>query len=63
MRRPIPLLTLLRVVQRLQGRVRKRCRVQKRGWRPSLDELLLDPDRGSVLAEQQHEEDAELQAA
>jgi len=70
-RRQIPLLALLLpvvaevvlVLQRLQGRVRKRCRVQKRGRRPSLYELLLDLDRGSVLAEQQYEEDAELQAA
>lgn len=51
------------VLRRLQVRIQKRCRVQKRGRRPSLYELLLDPDRGSILAEQQHEEETELRAA
>lgn len=51
------------VLQRLQRRMQKRCRVQKRGRRPSLYELLLDPDRGNALAEQQHEEETELRAA
>lgn len=51
------------VLQRLHRRMQKRCRVQKRGRRPSLYELLLDPDRGSILAEQQQEDEMELRAA
>jgi hypothetical protein len=41
----------------------KRCRVQKRGHRPSLRELLLDPDQGCFLTEQQSEEEIDLRAA
>jgi hypothetical protein len=70
-RSQIPVLALLLpmvaevalVLQRRQRRVQKRCRVQKRGRRPSLCGLLLDSDRGSVLAEQKHEEETELRAA
>jgi len=54
---------LVAVLQRLQVRIQKRCRVQKRGQRPSLRELLLDPDRGSTLAEQLDEEETNLLAA
>ena len=51
------------VLRRLQTRMQKHCRVQKRGRRPSLYELLLDPDGGSVLTEQQYEEETELRVA
>lgn len=66
---PVPALLLQAVselvvlLQRLQTRMEKRCRVQKRGHRPSLRELLLDPDRGCFLAEQQPEEEIDLRAA
>lgn len=71
LRRQIPVLALLLhtvselvvLLQRLQTRMEKRCRVQKRGRRPSLRELLLDPDRGSTLAEQLDEEETNLLAA
>jgi hypothetical protein len=54
---------LVVLLQRLQTRREKRCRVQKRGRRPSLRELLLDPDQGGFLTEQQPQEEIDLRAA
>lgn len=51
-----------RVLERLQQRLQKRCRVQSRGKRPSLYELLLDPERGH-LDEEQPEEQTDQWAA
>ena len=70
-RRQIALLAVLldavaavvQVLQRLQQRLQKRCRVQKRGRRPTTYALLLDPDRVNDQEEQQQEEETELWAA
>lgn len=54
---------VVQILQRLHSRLWQRCKVQKRGRRPSSSELLLAPERVSVPDEQQQQQETELQAA
>jgi Transposase DDE domain len=54
---------MVRVLERIHSRIQKRCRVQKRGDRPSTYQRLLDPDRSGFQDEQPQKQETELWAA